>query len=97
MATPSLAGAIVVAETTVLAAAALTSPKEERSQVRRKGEGGEGGTPVANSPGPSLDIKGVRARTLPYSIWVSKTSTRHLISQKCHPFSSAIRSSDRQK
>ena len=96
MATPSLAGAIVVAETTVLAAAALTSPKEERSQVR-KGEGGEGGTPVANSPGPSLDIKGVRARTLPYSIWVSKTSTPHLISQKCHPFSSAIRSSDRQK
>ena len=52
--TPSSLGAIVVAETTVLAAATLASPQEEQKRER---EGDcDGGTPAAASP--SLDIQG---------------------------------------
>ena len=53
-----IASAIVIAETTVLAAATLSSsPREERKGQKREPEGDGGdGTPAAASP--SLDIKG---------------------------------------
>ena len=51
-----IVGAIVVAETTVLAAAALSSPKEKHEEEQR-GDGDHGdGTPTADSP--SLDLQG---------------------------------------
>ena len=64
-----IAGAIVVAETTVLAAATLASPAhDERREEEGEEEGrrdrqvqvGEegGGTPAAGEAGPSLDIQG---------------------------------------
>ena len=65
-----IAGAIVVAETTVLAAATLASPahderqeeeeEEEEKQRDRQVQVGEegGGTPVAEAASPSPDIQG---------------------------------------
>ena len=64
--TPNSLGAIVVAETTVLAAATLASPQEEQKR-EREGDG-DGGTPAAASP--SLDIQGACAaqRKTPFTI-----------------------------